>query len=582
MQLRFVTFTTSSIALTVALAAAGCSRVGAPGGSRALSPVAFEPALEPAVVADELAPSEVSYDLEVPLEQPSEASAERASADPASASPVSSPAAAKAAKVDASFAMGVSPPPPPGFNREGYRHIEENGLLRVADSPLSTFSIDVDTASYSNVRRILTHGSRPPAGAVRIEELVNYFDYDYPDPEGSRPFSVVTEVSSAPWQPQHELVHLGIQGQRGQRSPAKNLVFLLDVSGSMSEANKLPLLKRALGELCEQLQARDHVSIVVYAGASGVVLTPTRGNDRKRILRALNHLEAGGSTNGGEGIELAYRLARQHFRKDAVNRVILATDGDFNVGTTSQSELVDLVERERQSGVFLTVLGFGMGNYQDATLEQLADHGNGNYAYIDTINEARKVLVKDLDATLVTIAKDVKIQVEFNPRLVQAYRLIGYENRRLADRDFNDDTKDAGEIGAGHTVTALYEVVLVGAPAVTGSVDPLKYQTPRATSTAASSDELMTVKLRYKSPTGDASQLLTVPVPHTPLPLARTSNDFRFSAAVAAFGMLLRDSQYRGAADYHLVQRLAHGAMGRDPFGYRREFLGLVAKAQAL
>ena len=470
---------------------------------------------------------------------------------------------------------------PGRFNTETYDRIHENPFLAAAKTPLSTFSIDVDTASYSNMRRFLNQGQLPPRGAVRIEELINYFSYAYPQPKGAVPFSTISEVSTCPWNPAHRLVHIGLQGRRiaKKQMPPRNLVFLLDVSGSMSDANKLPLLKAALRLLVSQLTEQDRVAVVVYAGSSGLVLPSTTGDNKEKILSALGRLQSGGSTNGGAGIQLAYKVARQHFRQGGINRVILATDGDFNVGNTSQSGLVRLIEKERNSGVFLTVLGFGMGNYKDSTMEKLADKGNGNYAYVDSLNEARKVLVNEAGATLVTIAKDVKIQVEFNPSRVSAYRLIGYENRMLRARDFNDDKKDAGEIGAGHSVTALYEVVPVGLKAPqAGTVDPLKYQ-QRSASAASASGELLTLKLRYKKPDSDRSKLLS-----TVLKDGQTSasHSLRFSSAVAAFGMLLRDSKHKGQASFAMVKKLAGQSLGQDPHGYRAEFLKLVDRAAEL
>lgn len=477
----------------------------------------------------------------------------------------------------------------PEFNTESYDSIVENRFVSAKLSPLSTFSVDVDTASYSNVRRFLTQGSRPPAGAVRIEELINYFDYRYDSPRGDAPFGIYTELSTAPWAGHHQLLHIGIQGERiaTERLPPRNLVFLIDVSGSMDEPNKLPLLKSSMTALLETMGEKDTVSIVVYAGASGMVLPPTSANQTARIYDALERLEAGGSTNGGEGIELAYRAAQQSFEKSGVNRVILATDGDFNVGTTSQSELVRLIEKKRESGVFLTVLGFGMGNYKDSTLEQLADKGNGNYAYIDNFAEARKVLVEEGGANMVTIAKDVKIQVEMNPKYVGAYRLVGYENRALRAEDFNDDTKDAGEIGAGHTVTALYEILTPEEAAQHLSVDDLRYQRPSKSDedvwgSKAGRGEIATVKLRYKAPQGQRSRMTQVPVKAQVRAPRETSQAFRFSAAVASFGMLLRDSEYKGASSYAQVRRLAEGAVGEDPHGHKREFLELVSEAERL
>ena len=456
---------------------------------------------------------------------------------------------------------------------ENYAPIDENAFLDVAQSPMSTFSIDVDTASYSNVRRFIHGGSLPPPDAVRIEELINYFAYDYPKPTDSEPFSFTAEVADCPWNDQARLVHLGLQGQAisDEELPPRNLVFLLDVSGSMGSPDKLPLLRRSMKLVVDGLDQDDHVAIVVYAGASGVVLEPTSGAHRDEIFDALDRLQAGGSTNGGEGIERAYDLARQHFDPRGINRVILATDGDFNVGTTTQSGLERLITEERESGVFLSVLGFGTGNLQDAKMEMLADKGNGNYAYIDSISEARKVLVQEAGATLVTIAKDVKVQAEFNPELVASYRLIGYENRLLDDRDFEDDTKDAGEIGAGHTVTALYEVI----PAQAG-------QPPADADTNDFDGALMQVRLRYKAPSGDQSQLVTFPIHDEATTLDGSSDAFRFSAAVAQFGMLLRQSEHAGDATYVDTLDLAKGALGQDTGGYRSEFIQLVGQAAAL
>ncbi len=473
-----------------------------------------------------------------------------------------------------------------GVGGEDYAQIAENEFVAVKDDPRSTFSIDVDTASYSNMRRFLGDNALPPTDAVRIEELVNYFDYDYAAPEGSAPFSMTHEVSSCPWNDDHLLVHVGLQGKviDERDVPARNLVFLLDVSGSMNSPDKLPLLKRGLGMLVDNLRKEDRVSIVVYAGASGLVLEPTA--DKAEITSALERLESGGSTNGGAGIELAYRLAEKTFVKGGINRVILATDGDFNVGTTSQGELVKMIEDKRKSGVFLSVLGFGTGNIKDATMEKLADKGNGNYAYIDSVAEARKVLVEEAGSTLVTIAKDVKIQVEFNPKEVASFRLVGYENRKLAHTDFNDDTKDAGEIGAGHSVTALYEVVPVGAKdAATSGLDPLKYQAevPEARlSTAAGTGELMNVKIRYKQPEGDKSDLLTFAITPDDRALDKTTDDFRFSAAVAEFGLLLRGSQHKGDATFDEVLELARKSLGKDGEGHRAEFVRLVETAKRL
>jgi Ca-activated chloride channel family protein len=470
------------------------------------------------------------------------------------------------------------------FNTEGYSHIDENPFLEVARAPVSTFSVDVDTASYSNTRRFLKDGQLPPKDAVRIEELINYFSYDYPQPAGTAPFSVTAEISEAPWNKSHRLVHIGLQGKRipMENMPPANLVFLLDVSGSMNEPRKLPLVKSAMKMLAEQLTARDRVAMVVYAGSSGLVLPSTSGDRRGEIISAIDRLEAGGSTNGGEGIQLAYKIAQENFIKNGVNRVILATDGDFNVGVTSEGELVRLIEEKRQSGVFLSVLGFGTGNVKDSTMEKLADKGNGNYAYIDSLGEARKVLGEQIGGTLFTIAKDVKIQVEFNPKQAAGYRLIGYENRLLRDQDFNDDTKDAGEIGAGHTVTALYEVVPLGQKLENPGIDPLKYQQPAQTSSMANSNELMTVKLRYKEPDGDESKLLSVSLTDSKGKLNNASENFRFASAVAAFGMLLRDSRYKGQASYNNVIEMAKASASTDAQGYRAEFIQLVETARQL
>lgn len=468
-------------------------------------------------------------------------------------------------------------------NTEAYSRIYDNTFQDPKAHPLSTFSIDVDTASYSNVRRFLGAGQMPPKDAVRIEELVNYFNYDYDGPSDARPFAVRADVASCPWDNAHRLVRIGIQGRKiaQENLPPRNLVFLLDVSGSMMEPNKLPLLKQSLKMLTETLTEKDHVAIVVYAGSSGLVLPPTAGNDRPKILEALSQLEAGGSTNGAEGIQLAYKVMRENFHRGGINRVILATDGDFNVGMTSEGDLIRLIEKERESGVYLTVLGFGYGNLKDSTMEQLADKGNGNYAYIDNLSEARKVLVEQAGGTLVTIAKDVKLQVEFNPAKVSSYRLIGYENRMLRDEDFNDDTKDAGEIGAGHTVTALYEIVPVGVPGRTGNIDPLRYQQTQNAQTA-SSGELMNVKIRYKAPDSNTSELISFVVPDSSADITTASPDFRFAASVAAFGMVLRDSEFKGQATLEMARRLAESGRGRDERGYRAEFIRLIQTASDL
>ena len=488
------------------------------------------------------------------------------------------------------------------FEREGYDRIYENEFMAVGANPLSTFGIDVDRASYSNVRRFIRGGQLPPADAVRIEELINYFTYDLPNPEGPDPFSLRTEVGPAPWNPMHRLVRIGIQGRRIDTAdlPPSNLVFLVDVSGSMQPANKLPLLKSALRMLVNQLRPQDRVAIVVYAGAAGLVLEPTSGADKETILEALSRLEAGGSTAGGAGLRLAYDVARRHHMEGGNNRLILATDGDFNVGPSSDAEMIRLIEDRRDQGTFLTVLGFGTGNLQDAKVEQIADHGNGNFAYIDSAHEARKVLVQEFGGTLYTIAKDVKLQVEFNPARLQAYRLIGYENRMLAAEDFNDDRKDSGDLGAGHTVTALYEVIPTGVDTSTPirGLDELRYQRRPAQRRAGraprdfnndqhndervvlrESPEMLFVKLRYKDPNGSRSRLLSTAVRDVDVV---PSSDFTFAASVAAFGMVLRDSKYCGATDLAAVLRWARSSVGRDQEGYRREFVRMVEEAQRL
>ncbi|MDJ1501777.1 VWA domain-containing protein [Xanthocytophaga agilis] len=470
---------------------------------------------------------------------------------------------------------------PEAMNTESYAYIKENGFQDATHTPLSTFSVDVDAASYANVRRFITSGQKPPVDAVRIEELVNYFDYEYPQPTANQPFSVTTEVGICPWNPEHHLVHIGLQGKKlaTEDLPASNLVFLIDVSGSMNEPDKLPLLQKAFGLLTDNLRPKDKVAIVVYAGAAGLVLPATSGTDTEQILSAIENLQAGGSTAGGEGIRLAYQVAEDNFIKGGNNRIILATDGDFNVGVSSDSEMIRLVEEKRKSGVFLTVIGFGTGNIKDSKMEGIADHGNGNYYYIDSEMEARKVLVSEMGGTLFTIAKDVKIQVEFNPVAVKSYRLLGYENRLLEDKDFTDDTKDAGEIGAGHTVTALYEVELVsnkqnGAPA-------LKYQNRTPNEVARTSGELVTLKLRYKKPDGDISKEIVQVVTKDQIRI-ETSDNFRFSAAVAAYGMLLRNSDYKADATYNKVIIWAKGAKGVDLSSYRSDFINMVESTQNL
>jgi len=468
-------------------------------------------------------------------------------------------------------------------NRENYLDYDDNPVKQAAENPVSTFSVDVDTVSYANVRRMLMQGMLPPMDAVRAEEMINYFDYDYAQPENREtPFAVSTEVAPSPWNADSYLVHIGIQGYEIDDSerPAANLVFLLDVSGSMDDPAKLPLLVNALKMMVNQLSAKDHVSIVVYAGAAGVVLEPTAGDNKMAIVAALSQLSAGGSTAGGEGIQLAYAMAQQHFDPNGINRVILATDGDFNVGVTDFEMLKDMVERYRETGIELTTLGFGGGNYNEALLEQLADYGNGNAFYIDTLNEARKVLVEELSSTLYTIAKDVKIQVEFNPAVVAEYRLVGYENRQLKQEDFKNDKVDAGDIGAGHTVTAIYEVVLVGSDAT--HIDPLRYGGDTATAGDPNAAEFAYLKLRYKLPGQDSSTQIDVPLLKADLEessLETASNNFKFAAAVAGFAQLLRGGTYMGDFDYADVIALARDAKGEDAFGYRAEFVQLAQLA---
>ena len=469
--------------------------------------------------------------------------------------------------------------PPPG-EQESYNPATENPVVVAANDPLSTFSIDVDTASYANLRRLITGGMLPPPGAVRIEEMVNYFSYDYAEPSDG-PIGVSTEVGPCPWRPEHQLVRLGLKAKDlpQDQIPPSNLVFLIDVSGSMNQPNKLPLLQQSLAMLADQLTGRDRIAMVVYAGSNRVALPPTAGDKSAEIKAAIAALAAGGSTHASSGIKTAYQLARQSFMPGANNRVILASDGDFNVGVTSRDELERLIAGERESGVYLTVLGFGMGNYRDDTMEILADKGNGNYAYIDSLLEARKVLVKERTSTLFTLAKDVKVQVEFNPALVGAYRLLGYENRVMADEDFKDDKKDAGEIGVGHRVTALYELYPVGSPDIP-KVDGLKYQTRSVAS--GNSSELLTVKVRYKPLEGGAAREISQAVAATTPALAATSNDFRFAAAVAGLGTLLRQSEPPLGLTYALLRDLAAGSRGPDREGYRAEFLRLVETAEML
>ena len=477
----------------------------------------------------------------------------------------------------------------PGAAGDRYDEIVENPFLRVDANPLSTFSIDVDTASYSKVRQFLLERQRlPRPDAVRIEELVNYFDYAYDPPQASQrePFATHVVVTDCPWNEQHRLARIAIKGRTiaTDSRPLSNLVFLIDSSGSMSAPNRLPLLQRGLKLMLSELNANDRVAVVAYAGSAGLVLDSTPADQADTILSAIDRLKAGGSTNGGEGLELAYQVARDHFIDGGTNRILLCTDGDFNVGRTGTDQMLDLVETQSKGGIDLTVLGLGMGNFNDAMLEQISGRGNGNYAFIDTYNEARKVLVQQLAGTLVTIAKDVKLQIEFNPQEVAAYRLIGYENRMLESQDFNDDKKDAGEIGAGHTVTALYEIIPVGATTTDDvpTTDPLKYQQPGEPSTAAESGELLTLKLRYKLPSEDESQLQEIAVFDSQQSFDQADDDLQFAAAVASFGMLLRSSPHAGSWNYDTVQEVAESAMGNDPWGMRKEFVELVATAKQI
>ena len=482
------------------------------------------------------------------------------------------------------------------FNTATYDRVEENPFLPASTNPLSTFSIDVDTASYSNVRRFINNGSLPPKDAVRVEEMINYFTYDYREPEGDKPFSIDLDSTECPWDRSHRLLRIGLKGREvaNEKRPASNLVFLLDVSGSMLPAERLPLVKQAMRLLVDKLSEKDRVAIVVYAGGSGLALTSTSGNEKEKILRALEELKAGGSTNGADGIELAYQVAADNFIKGGVNRVILATDGDFNIGVTNQGDLIRLIEQKAKSGVFLSVLGVGTDNLKDSTMQKLADKGNGNYAYLDSVEEARKVLVQQINGTLMTIAKDVKIQVEFNPARVASYRLIGYEKRLLRKEDFNNDKIDAGEIGAGHTVTALYEVVPAGAGATDPAasvppVDPLKYQTPNPAVAASTyvdpknqSPEMMTVKLRHKKPDGDVSELTERSFTDNGSKFENAAPDLKFAAAVAEFGMILRDSQFKGKGTLGAVIEWAQEGRGSDAAGYRAGFIELARKAQTL
>ncbi|WP_066632378.1 vWA domain-containing protein [Labilibacter marinus] len=477
-------------------------------------------------------------------------------------------------------------------SNEDYATVNENKFQDPKESPLSTFSVDVDRASYANVRRFINQGSLPPAGAVRIEEMINYFNYNYEGPADKHPFAIHHEVAYCPWNTEHYLLKVALQGKRIEKEnlPASNLVFLLDVSGSMNASNKLPLLKSALKMLVNELREEDRVSIVVYAGAAGVVLEPTSGKNKSTIVNALDQLSAGGSTAGGAGLQLAYKLANENLLKNGNNRIILATDGDFNVGVSSNSEMEKLITSERDKGIYITVAGFGMGNYKDSKMEIIANKGNGNYFYIDNIQEARKAMVEEFGGTLYTIAKDVKFQLEFNPMHVAGYRLIGYENRRLNDEDFNDDKKDAGEIGSGHTVTALYEIMPVGAKDVSSylpKVDELKYQQKKEKKvkkviTTEYSDELLTLKLRYKQPDSDESTLLVETVKNKILASNKVSKDFRFVSSVAAWGMKLRNSDFIKATEYQEIVKWAKSSKANDEEGYKAEMIRLMESAEIL
>ena len=467
-------------------------------------------------------------------------------------------------------------------NTEEYEKIYENSFLEALSNPLSTFSIDVDAASYSNTRRFILRDRLPPKDAVRIEEFINYFNYDYEMPNGEAPFSINLEYAECPWNDEHRLVHIGLQGKElcAENRKPSNLVFLIDVSGSMKPENKLPLLRKAFTLLVDQLGDEDRVSIVVYSSTVRQALPSTPGHEKGKIKHAISRLYAAGSTAGGAGIQLAYRVANENYIFGGNNRVILATDGDFNVGVSSTSELISMIEKKRDEGIFLTVLGFGIGNYKDHRLEQIADKGNGNHAYIDNILEAKKVFVDDITATLYTIAKDVKIQVEFNPTKVASYRLIGYENRLLKKEDFEDDKKDAGEIGAGHTVTALYEIIPAEKKGEDSSRYELKYQETTIKGEARDTDEILTVSIRYKEPDGDTSMLVSTVLRDESLELKRTSENFRFSASVAMFAMILRDSEFKGDSTLEGVRKLAKSALGEDPFTYRAEFLQIVERTK--
>lgn len=481
-------------------------------------------------------------------------------------------------RIDARYLASVP------VNNDSYSRIVENTFINPQTTPLSTFAADVDAASYSNMRRYINSGQVPPKNAVRIEEMVNYFKYNLPEPTNGAPVAIQTELATAPWNTQHQLVRIGLKAKNVKldKLPASNLVFLIDVSGSMNSANKLPLVKSSLKMLVDQLRPIDHVAMVVYAGAAGLVLPSTPGDQKVKIKDAIDNLNAGGSTAGGAGIKLAYKIAREKFIKEGNNRIILATDGDFNVGASSDDDMEHLIEEERKSGVSISILGFGMGNLKDSKMERMADKGHGNYMYIDNITEATKSMVSEFGGTLFTVAKDVKIQVEFNPAKVQAYRLLGYEDRLLAKEDFNDDTKLGGDMGVGHTVTALYEIIPVGVKdSFAPSVDPLKYQKPEA-KPANNSSEVMTVKFRYKDPQSDVSKMELVTVTDKTTDINKTSDDFRFAASVVEYGLLLRDSQFKQNASFDHLITMAKTAKGKDDDGYRAEFIRLAENAKNL
>jgi Ca-activated chloride channel family protein len=545
---------------------AGCSTPGSESDKQKGASIQSEPAIQP----NEARRAQEAERHKTPQQQP------RMDASMAgAAAPLAKPSGTLARRV---LFEGMAPSQPPTWNRESYAAVKEHGFVNATRDPLSTFSIDVDTAGYANVRRFVNGGSLPPVGAVRIEEMVNYFSYDYPKPTGKEPFALSAEIGPSPFHRDYQLARIGLAAKdlAKEQLPPSNLVFLIDVSGSMQDGNKLPLLQQALPLLVRQLGSRDRVALVVYAGADSVVLPPTPGDRQQTILAALEQLQAGGSTHASSGIRTAYDLARKSFIKGGNNRVILASDGDFNVGVTSRDELTRLIEEERKDGVYLTVLGLGMGNYHDDTMEVLADKGNGNYAYIDSLLEAKKVLVKEMSGTLFALANDVKIQVEFNPARVGAYRLIGYENRALADEDFKDDSKDAGEVGVGHRVTALYELIPAGHASIP-QLDPLKYQSNAAA--PSHSGEWMTVKLRYKPQGEKNSTQMRLAVSET---TKEPSTDFRFASAVAGYGMLLTHSEHLGEFSWQRCLELARAGRAADAEGYRAEFSRLVEASELL